>query len=111
MPVYWIYLLLSIGCEVLGTTFLKISNGFTKIVPSILVGVFYILALPFWALALKRIDISVAYTVGSAIGTASIAIIGYILFKEQMTAFKITAITMIVAGIIMLNLSGVTLKN
>lgn len=108
MLISWMYLLLAIACEVLGTTFLKISDGFTKLVPSILVGVLYILTLPFFALALKKFSISVAYAVWSAIGTASIAVIGYFLFKEQMTPVKITAIIMIVIGIIMLNLSGVT---
>ncbi|MTI55840.1 MAG: multidrug efflux SMR transporter [Geosporobacter ferrireducens] len=105
---YWIYLLLAIGCEVLGTTLMKISNGFTKLIPSILVVVFYILTLPFFTLALKKINVSVAYAVWSGIGTASIAIIGYILFKEQMNPVKIAAIVMIIAGIVMLNLSDVT---
>ncbi|AOT71972.1 DMT family transporter [Geosporobacter ferrireducens] len=108
MLLYWIYLLLAIGCEVLGTTLMKISNGFTKLIPSILVVVFYILTLPFFTLALKKINVSVAYAVWSGIGTASIAIIGYILFKEQMNPVKIAAIVMIIAGIVMLNLSDVT---
>ena len=50
MLIYWLYLLLAVACEVLGTTFLKLSDGFTKLVPSILVGVFYILTFPFFAL-------------------------------------------------------------
>lgn len=108
MILYWIYLLLAIGCEVTGTVLMKISNGFTRIVPTILVAVFYILTLPLFTLALKRIDVSVAYPVWSAIGTASIAILGYVLFKEQMNPVKIAAIVMIIAGIVMLNLSGVT---
>ena len=62
----------------------------------------------FFALSLKKMDISIAYTVGAALGTASIAIIGCILFREQMILVKITAITMIVAGIIMLYSSGVS---
>jgi len=108
MAVYWIYLLLTIGCEVTGTVLMKVSNGFTRVVPTILVAVFYILTLPLFTLALKRINLSVAYAVWSGIGTASIAIIGYILFKEQMNPVKIAAIVMIIVGVVMLNLSGVT---
>ena len=87
---------------------MKVSNGFTKLVPSILVAVFYILTLPFFTLALKKIDGGVAYAIWSGIGTASIAIIGYLLYKEQMPPIKIAAIAMIIAGVVMLNLSGVT---
>lgn len=106
--IYWIFLLLAIGCEITGTVMMKISNGFTKLVPSILVAVFYILTLPFFTLALKKIDVGVAYAIWSGIGTVSIAIIGYLLFKEQMPPVKIAAIAMIIAGVVMLNLSGVT---
>ncbi len=101
-------MLLAIGCEIMGTVMMKVSNGFTKLVPSILMAVFYILTLPFFTLALKKIDVGVAYAIWSGIGTVSIAIIGYLLFKEQMPPVKIAAIAMIIAGVVMLNLSGVT---
>ncbi len=77
-------------------------NGFTNLVPSVLMIVFYVLTLPFFTLALKRIDVGVAYAVWSAVGTASIAIIGFIVFKEQMNPVKITAIIMIIIGMVML---------
>ncbi|MEL7567025.1 MAG: multidrug efflux SMR transporter [Dehalobacterium sp.] len=108
MAMYWVFLFLTIGCDVVGTTLMKISNGFTRIVPTIFVAVFYILTLPFFTMALKKINISVAYAIWSGIGTASIAIVGYMLFQEQMNIVKITAIVMIIAGVIMLNLNGVT---
>jgi small multidrug resistance pump len=84
-----------------GTTLMKM-NGFTNLVPSVLMIVFYVLTLPFFTLALKRIDVGVAYAVWSAVGTASIAIIGFIVFKEQMNPVKITAIIMIIIGMVML---------
>lgn len=108
MAQYWIYLFLTIACEVTGTVMMKVSNGFTRIVPSILMMVFYISILPLFTLALKKINLGVAYAIWSGVGTASIAIIGYLLFKEQMNPVKITAIAMIIIGVIMLNLSGVT---
>lgn len=108
MAMSWMYLLLTVVCEVSGTTFLKLSHGFTKLTSSILSIAFYILTPLFFAMALKKIDISIAYTVTAALGVASVAIIGCMLFSEQMTLMKITALTMIVAGIIMLYSSGVT---
>lgn len=56
----------------------------------------------------EKWDISIAYTVSAALGVASVAIIGFVLFQEQMTLVKVTAIIMIVAGIIMLYSSGVS---
>ena len=108
MAMSWIYLLISVVCEVTGTTFLKMSVGFTKLFPSILAVAFYIGTPVFFALALKKMDISVAYVVSAALGTAAVAIIGFILFREQMSLMKISAIALIVVGIIMLNLSGIT---
>ncbi len=108
MILNWIYLLLAIACEVTGTVMMKVSDGFTRMIPSILVAVFYILTLPFFTLALKKIDVGVAYAIWSAVGTASIAVIGYLLFKEQMNPVKITAIILIIIGVVMLNLGGVT---
>lgn len=66
MILNWIYLLLAIACEVTGTVMMKVSDGFTRMIPSILVAVFYILTLPFFTLALKKIDVGVAYAVWSA---------------------------------------------
>lgn len=82
--------------------------GFTKLVPFILAAAFYIGTPVFFALALKKMDVSVAYAVSAALGTAAAAIIGFILFREQMSLMKISAIALIIVGIIMLNLSGVT---
>ncbi len=57
---YWLYLALAIVLEVTGTTSMKLSEGFTKIVPSILMFVFYLASIAALTLALKKIDVSVA---------------------------------------------------
>jgi len=85
---------------------MKLSQGFTKVVPSILLFVFYTLSLGMLTLALKRIDVSVAYAVWSGVGTALIATIGVLWFKEPATAFKLISIALIIVGVVGLNLSG-----
>ncbi|MHC5828190.1 MAG: DMT family transporter, partial [Nostoc sp.] len=78
MSTSWIYLIAAIVFEVSGTTCMKLSQGFTKIVPSVLIFVFYGLCFSFLTLALKRLEVSVAYSVWAGLGTILIAIIGII---------------------------------
>ena len=96
----WVYLILAIVMEVIGTTNMKLSQGFTKIVPSILVFVFYTISFAFITLALKKLDISITYAIWSGVGTALIAAIGFFYFKEPVTAIKIGSIALIVIGVI-----------
>jgi len=102
----WLYLGLAILLEVSGTTCMKLSQGFTKLVPSVLLFVFYSLSMGMLTLALKRIDVSVAYAVWSGVGTALIATIGVLWFKEPATALKLISIGLIIIGVVGLNLSG-----
>lgn len=102
----WFYLILAIILEVSGTTSMKLSQGFTKILPSIAMFIFYILSLISLTLALKKVDVSVTYAVWSGLGTTLIAIIGILYFKEPSTIIKILSICLIITGVIGLNLSG-----
>jgi len=79
---YWLYLVIAIVLEVIGTTSMKFSEGFTKIIPSILMFVFYLASLAALTLALKKIDVSVAYAVWAGLGTALIATIGIVYFID-----------------------------
>jgi small multidrug resistance pump len=101
----WIYLVLAILTEVTGTTNMKLSQGFTKLIPSVLIFVFYGISFVFLTFALKKIDISVAYTVWAGVGTALIAAIGFAYFKEPVTALKAISIVLIIAGVIGLTLT------
>ena len=96
----WIYLIIAIITEVIGTTNMKLSHGFTKVVPSILMVVFYIVCFAFMNLALKKLDVSITYAIWSGVGTALIAAIGFIYFKEPVTAIKIGSIALIVIGVV-----------
>ena len=96
----WIYLICAITMEVIGTTNMKLSQGFTKTLPSILMFVFYGFSFAFLTLALKKIDLSLSYAIWSGVGTALIAAIGVLYFKEPVTAIKIVSIGLIVIGVV-----------
>ena len=102
----WLYLVWAIVLEVSGTTSMKLSQGFTKILPSVLTFVFYGLSLSALTLALKKIDVSVAYAVWSGLGTALIAGIGVLWLKEPLNTLKVVSLTLIIIGVIGLHLSG-----
>lgn len=98
------YLVLAILLEVAGTTSMKLANGFTKPFPSVMIFVFYLLSFACLTFSLKRLEISVAYAIWAGLGTSLIAIIGTFYFNEPMTAFKIGALSLIVVGVVGLNL-------
>lgn len=104
---HWIILACAIVLEVAGTISMKFSEGFTKLLPSVLLFVFYGASFTALTLALKKIDVSVAYAIWSGLGTAIISMIGFILFKESVSPLKIFSLLLIVAGVVGLNFSGV----
>ncbi len=105
---HWLYLTLAIFAEVAGTTCMKLSAGFAKFVPSVLMWVFYGICFYFLTLTLKKMDVSVAYAIWSAVGTALIAIIGVLYFREPVGLLKILGLVAIIGGVIALNISGGT---
>ncbi len=102
--VTWILLIVAIILEVSGTIAMKLSDGFTKIIPIIAMLVFYAVGLSLLALTLKVIDISIAYAVWSGLGTVLITIVGILWFKEPASVTKILSIALIVIGVVGLNL-------
>lgn len=96
----WFYMLLAILTEVLGTTSMKLSEGFTKIEPSILIFPFYALSLAFLTLSLKRLEIGFAYAIWSAIGTLLIFMIGILFFHESITLVKSISLLLIIVGVL-----------
>lgn len=96
----WVYLMAAIGLEVIGTVSLKFSNGFTDWRFSVLSLSVY--GLSFWVLSLtlRVIPVSTAYAVWAGLGTAAVAIIGLVFFKEPMTALKGVFLLMIIGGVV-----------
>jgi len=102
----WLYLMGAIVFEVAGTTSMKLSFGFTKLLPSILLFVFYGLSFAAFTFALKGIDVSIAYAVWAGIGTLLIAVVGMVYFKEPVSVMKLGSIALIIIGVVGLHMSG-----
>lgn len=102
----WFYLVLAILFEVAGTISMKLSDGFTKVTPSILLVVFYLCAIYFLTLALKKLEIGIIYAIWSGVGTALLAIIGVLYFQESLSWIKVVSILFIIIGVVGLNLAG-----
>jgi small multidrug resistance pump len=100
----WFILSLGIIFEVLGTICMKYAEGFTRLVPSVLVFVFYGLSLASLVLVLKKMEVSLAYAIWASAGTALIAIIGILWFHESASTAKVVSIALIILGILGLNL-------
>jgi len=103
---HWFFLILAIILEVAGTTSMKLSEGFSKLIPSLLIFIFYGLCFTALTFALKKIDVSIAYTVWAGIGTTLIVTVGILYFKEPATVLKIISIGLIIIGVIGLHFSG-----
>lgn len=102
----WILLLIAILSEVIGSTGLKASQGFTRVIPSAIVVLGYASAFYFLSLALKTIPLNTAYAVWSGLGTALIAILGVLFLRESINFPMVIGIVLIIAGVVMLNLFG-----
>ncbi|MEF8793753.1 DMT family transporter [Thiohalorhabdus sp.] len=102
----WAWLGLAILLEVAGTTFLKQSEGFTRVGEVVAMFLCYGLALVGLGLAVKRIEIGIAYAVWAGVGTALIAFVGVLYFRESMTATKMLSIGLIILGVVGLNIEA-----
>lgn len=102
----WLLLIAAIVAEVGGTTCLKLSEGFSRLIPSLGVFVLYPLSFVFLATVLKTIDVSVAYAIWSGLGTAFVAVIGILIFGEPLSAARLVSLGFIIVGIVGLQLSG-----
>jgi len=104
--VEWVYLYIAIAFEILGTTCMKLSQGFTRPIPSVLLFVFYILCFGIFTLALRKLEVSVAYAIWCGVGMTGIAIVGSLFFGETWNPLKVVSIILILVGVVLLNLSG-----
>ena len=101
----WLLLTIGIVTEVSSVTSMKLSDGFTKWLPSTLTFVFMGISLAIFILALKRFDLSFAYAIWAGLGIAIVAVIDILYFKEPVTVIKIASIALIALGVVGLNIS------
>jgi small multidrug resistance pump len=97
---YWACLAGAIVLEIAGTMSMKMSQGFARALPSVLLFVFYGISFALMTVAVRRIDVSVSYAIWSGVGTATIALIGVYWFHESLTAVQIASIVLIIVGVV-----------
>jgi quaternary ammonium compound-resistance protein SugE len=100
MGIGWIYLIIAGFCEGFFAFFLKLSNGFKNIIPSIFFFIFYILSAYLLAKAIKYIPIGTAYAVWTGIGAFLTVLIGIFIFKEQADFLRLFFLTTLILSII-----------
>lgn len=100
---HWIYLAVAILAEVVGTSFLKSSEGFTRLQPSLVVVVSYMAAFFFLSLSLRTIPVGIAYAIWAGTGVALIALVGYVFFDQRLDAPAWIGMLLIVAGVVVIN--------
>ena len=99
----WLFLGAAIIAEVIATSSLKASAGFTKLWPSILVVAGYAIAFYFLSLTLKAIPIGIAYAVWAGLGIVLVAMVGFLLFDQKLDLASILGMALIVAGVVIIN--------
>lgn len=101
----FILLFIAIIAEICATSALKLTDGFTRIYPSIIVGLGYTLSFWLLSLTLKQLPVGIVYAIWSGVGIIGIAIIGYIFFNESLTSWHYLGIAFILAGVLILQLT------
>ncbi len=104
MPIHYLYLLLAIVAETIGTTALQASQQFSRLGPSVIVVISYGIAFYLLALALRFMPVGVAYAIWSGLGIVLIALIGWVLFGQKLDLAAVTGLALIIAGIVIIQL-------
>ena len=107
----WIFLSLAILSEVIATSSLKATEGFTRFWPSLIVVVGYLLAFYLLSLTLKTIPVGIAYAIWSGVGVVLIAIIGWLFLEQPLDMPAIIGLLLIIAGVLIINVFSKTVSH
>lgn len=102
----YLFLVGAIAAEVIGTSLLKATNGFTRLWPTVALVVAYVTAFACLSQAVKGVPVGVAYAMWSGLGTAAIVAIGAAFLGEPLTLTKVLGVGLVIAGVVVLNLGG-----
>jgi len=99
----WLFLSVAIIAEVVATSSLKASEGFTKLWPSLIVLLGYTIAFYFLSLTLKAIPVGIAYAVWAGLGIVLISLAGWLIFGQKLDLASILGMALIVSGVVVIN--------
>lgn len=100
----WLFLCVAIAAEVVATSSLKASLGFTKLWPSVLVVLGYAIAFYFLSLTLKAIPVGIAYVIWAGLGIVLISTVDWLIFGQKLDLASIIGMVLIVAGVLIINI-------
>ena len=107
----WLLLSVSIVSEVIATTALKSSDGFTKLLPSLIVIIGYGAAFYFLSLTLKSLPIGIVYAIWSGVGIVLMAVTGYVRFKQSLDIPAVIGLGFIIVGVVIINIYSKSLPH
>ena len=100
----WLFLFGAIAAEVIGTTALKATHGFTRLAPSLVVVVAYALAFYLLSRTMQTIPMSISYAVWSGVGIVLITLIGYVVYRQSLDLAALIGLGLILAGVLVIHL-------
>lgn len=105
---HWLALAIAIVAEVIGTTALKASNEFTRLIPSLIVVVGYGTAFYFMSISMRVLPVGIMYAIWSGMGIVLISVLGWLVFRQTLDTPAIIGLAFIIAGVIIINVFSKT---
>ena len=101
---HWVYLITAIVSEVIATSALKASTGFTNPLPSVVVVIGYLVSFYFLSLTLKTIPVGIAYAIWSGVGVVLISVVAWLLYGQRLDLPALIGMGLIISGVMVINL-------
>ncbi|ADI29202.1 DMT family transporter [Methylotenera versatilis] len=105
---HWLALAIAIIAEVIGTTALKASNEFTRLIPSLIVVVGYGTAFYFMSISMRVLPVGIMYAIWSGMGIVLISVLGWLVFRQTLDMPAMIGLAFIIAGVIIINVFSKT---
>jgi small multidrug resistance pump len=107
----YLYLALAIAAEVAGTSLLKATEEFTKLVPTAFLVIFYCVSFWLMTLALRDLPLGVVYAVWSGLGIVLVAVVGAFVYKEIPDLASLIGMALIISGVVVMHLFSTSIKH
>jgi len=106
----WLVLALAIVVEVIGTSFLKSTEGFTRLLPSVVVVVSHVISIYLLSVTLRYIPVGIAYAIWAGAGVFLVALIGWVMLDQRLNRAAVLGMGLIVLGVVVINLFSASVE-
>ncbi|URJ24381.1 multidrug efflux SMR transporter [Candidatus Blochmanniella camponoti] len=107
----YLYLFIAILSEVIATSYLKASEGFSKLYPAIVVVIGYTLSFILLSLVLQTIPMGIAYSCWAGLGIVFITAVGYVFYDQKLDSLAVIGIALIIIGVVLINIFSNTIEH